>query len=142
MLMMLAGCDVLIGKLPEPDPIWKAVDGFGGYNEKGCRVTLGQPDCSRPEQRIQEYLSKFLPAQSEQFILELEKHDFSCRQDSAQWHCNYSKSRAPAPCVKTMHVRVMVSFPAHAAIAPHDVTYSTAESPDTEYTDNRGCFPL
>jgi len=100
-LLLITSCTLLVGRLPTPDPIWQAANGFGPHDIKtGCLVINGSPpDCSTSEERVMRYLSTFLPSDPQSLAESLKKNDFRCDVDQNFWACSYTKSQPPATCV-------------------------------------------
>jgi hypothetical protein len=137
------GCSLIIGKLPTPDPVWKAASGFGSGDPKtGCFINKdNQQDCLTNNQRVTKYLTRFLPSQPNDFAKSLEKINFNCIESSDLWTCNYTKSQAPVPCGPTLRVFIRAVFLNNSIITAKDIKINSTSLPDPD-ADNRGCFPL
>jgi hypothetical protein len=175
-LLVCGGCqqlvNLVIGTLPEPDPVWKVAFAAGPHDQKqGCLpvtpngTPVKYPDifprgsspsgiiqtCSTPERRVKSYLGTFLPSSTDAFQKQLQSSKFQCatlalslaETNSSITQCSYTESFVPRPCFGGSRVAILVTFPSKKPeLAADDLHLQVSIARDRELHDTRGCMPL
>jgi hypothetical protein len=141
LLTVTGGCTPFM-KLPPPDPIWAATAG-----SPGGQAQMASLEQKAATERARAYITKSLPAHSDDFIRNLEQQSFFCSvHGDALYECIYSKAQPRVPCATSLRVSVQLDFPYEPerpiTISKDDIDVAAFVVGDGSHIDNRGCFPL
>ncbi len=136
-LLCASGCSLIIGKLPKPDPAFRAAIS------------------KEPQQAIRKYVDNLQPSSPHDLFDKLRHEGFLCKISEPYYttmECSYTKSAVTISCTtaERVSIRLGFSYDPHntnnaynAPLAPgYLLKVETMSVPDPDYHDDRGCFPL